>query len=280
MSPARPEISSGSTRTPRSKQSSSPANLAQRRCAYWRSGGVAAIAVGSRTLGCLLAALSCMGIPARADLLWDNNLETDGVSGRPVSPPAFPNYRNVDDIVVPEGQEWHITGFNYQLLEDNDWLHGGWTEVYVWGDVGRRPGGERLFSQVVEHTRVATGNMYFGRFAYKFYAPGLSINLEPGRYWIGLRNPQASGSGTAYWLTSDGGPDGMGTESSWISLDAGQTWVPVGGGEQNAFEVHGTVVPEPVSLVSLGGLLAALTLRQRGRRSRTGGTPGVLRQIR
>lgn len=241
---------------------------------------MAAIAVVSRTLGCLLAALSCMGVPARADLLWDNNLETDGVSGRPVSPPAFPNYRNVDDIVVPEGQEWHITGFNYQLLEDNDWLHGGWTEVYVWGDVGRRPGGERLFSQVVEHTRVATGNMYFGRFAYKFYAPGLSINLEPGRYWIGLRNPQASGSGTAYWLTSDGGPDGMGTESSWISLDAGQTWVPVGGGEQNAFEVHGAVVPEPVSLVSLGSLLAALTLRQRGRRSRTGGTPGVLREIR
>ncbi len=216
------------------------------------------------TIPCLLL----LAWSAAAELLWDNNLETDGVSGRAVSPPAFPNIRNVDDMIVPK-PGWHITGFNYQLLEDNGWLHGGWTEVYVWGDVGRRPGGQRLFSQVVEHTRVATGNMYFGRFAYKFFASGLSISLEAGRYWIGLRNPNASGTGTAYWLTSDGGPDGAGTESPWYSLDGGKTWVPGGGGEQNAFEVHGEVVPEPASVVTLGALLAAMVGRRSAfRRSR------------
>jgi hypothetical protein len=210
---------------------------------------------------CTLPCLLLLSWNASAELLWDNNLETNGVRGRAVSPPGFPNIRVVDDIVVPE-PGWHITGFNYQLLEDNDWVHGGWTEVFVWGDVGRQPGGPRLFSQVVEHTRVATGNMYFGRFAYKFFTAGLSMNLEPGRYWIGLRNPKASGAGTAYWMSSDGGRDGAGSEAGWLSTDGGESWIPIGLGTQFAFEVHGAIVPEPLSLVTLGGLLAAIAGRR------------------
>ncbi len=214
-----------------------------------------------RTSFLLVCVLLVTGV--RADLLWDNNLETDGIRGRAVSPPGFPNIRVVDDIVVPTGNPWIVTGFNYQLLEDAEWVHGGLSEVYVWGDVGRRPGGERLFSQVVEHTRVATGNMYFGRFAYKFFSGGLDISLSPGRYWIGIRNPNASGAGTAWWMSSDGGRDGSGTEAGWLSTDQGQNWIPIGSGTQFAFEVHGTVVPEPVSLVTLAALSVAFICRCR-----------------
>ena len=52
-----------------------------------------------------------------------------------------------------------------------------------------------------------------------------------------MRNPDGSGSGTNYWMTSDGGFDGGGTDTGWFSLDAGNSWQPEGAGWQHAFEI-------------------------------------------
>lgn len=45
-------------------------------------------------------ALAATGLTAQSALLWDNNVIPNGVGARALSPPAFPNIRVVDDIVV------------------------------------------------------------------------------------------------------------------------------------------------------------------------------------
>jgi|GEM_PF-5789329 len=74
-----------------------------------------------------------------------------------------------------------------------------------------------------------------------------------------------SGAGTAYWMSPDGGRDSAGTEAGWLSTDGGQSWIPIGSGTQFAFEVHGEVVPEPVSILAVAAMLAATAFRRRCR---------------
>jgi RHS repeat-associated protein len=57
---------------------------------------------------------------------------------------------------------------------------------------------------------------------------------------VGIRNPNGGGSGTNYWLTSDGGPDGAGSSTGYFSLDGGNTWQSEGVGWHHAFVMTGT----------------------------------------
>jgi len=213
----------------------------------------------TRVIAILIAAI--FSSSAGADVLWDNNLTPDGFSGRALSPPNFPDIRVADDFVVPEGEEWTIGGFHAGIIEDSGWTHGGQLEIAVYeGEMGFGPGDE-LVRVTGAFDRVDTGHEYFSRSHYEYSLESLDIQLGPGTYWFGLRNPDGAGSGTNYWLTSDGGPDGADSSTGYFSLDGAITWQAEGEGWHHAFQITG--VPEPGGLALLGIGAAALIRRRR-----------------
>jgi hypothetical protein len=183
--------------------------------------------------------------PARAagGPLWDNELTPNGINGRAISPPAFPEIRLVDDLLT-EGA-WTIEVLRANVIEDTDWRDDlGIAQVVIRRDDGERPmpGEEGILVRVdSQYTRTATGDQYFGRADFDYQIDDLQIHLDDStRHWIGIRNPGGSGAGTNYWMTSDGGPDGAESETGWFSLDNGQTWRAEGTTWHHAFEVFGT----------------------------------------
>jgi hypothetical protein len=153
-----------------------------------------------------------------------------------MSPPGFPDIRVVDDFVVPAGEMWSLQGIRVNVVEDDSWVPGGVIEVYIrahdsgTGGPVDGVGNELYNSGPIPFDRTPTGEQYFGRDAYVYAIPfpsGSQPALAPGQYWIGFRNPAGSGSGTNWWLTSDGLPDGAGT-AGWLSLDGGANFNPEG----------------------------------------------------
>ena len=174
--------------------------------------------------------------------LWDNDLVTDGVNGRAMSPPLFPDIRVADDFVIPDGEEWNIQDFHFNAIEDDTWTDGGIAEIYIYDDNGNSPGSLIISISNLPFSKVDTGDVFFGRVDYEYSIENLSIPLGPGRYWIGTRFPNGGGSGTNWWMTSTGQPDGPDT-SGWLSLDAGATWNIEGDPDwDHAFTVTGIVV--------------------------------------
>lgn len=202
-------------------------------------------------------------VGARGDLLWDNNIMSNGAGGRAVSPPAFPDIRVVDDFIIEDEGGWGLESFQYGVIVDDEWIDGDITEVFIRENVGGRdPVGPELANTLVGHTRVDTGDDYFGRDYFIYSTESLDVILEPGAYWIGLRHPRATGKGTSYWARSDGGRNGPGTSDAYFSLDGGETWVDAGKGWTHAFEIQGRIVPEPsAAMLFLGG--GALVLLRR-----------------
>lgn len=218
----------------------------------------------------------CAG-SAGADLLWDNNIRTNGADGRPNSPPNFSNNRLVDDIVVSDDVGgWRIDRVGFNDLEDHDWVSSGILEVYVYADNAGEPGpliGE-FFGPYVRHD---TGDIFGGRrdFEWKGDLSNDPINLAPGTYWIGHRDPGGSGGGSSWWMTSDGGPDGgpNGTsQTGYLSIDSGNTWEPLESRFHFAFELQGRVVPAPsaLALLGLGGVIGVRRRRRSTPQSRRG----------
>jgi hypothetical protein len=173
---------------------------------------------------------------ANAPVAWDNNLVTNGVNGRAISPPSFPNIRVVDDFVVLAGERWYIRDLKMDIIEDATFQSGTTSELYIYADNGCTPGA-LIHNSTTNFTKMATGDQYFGRNNYEYWLEEVSVELGPGKYWIGTRNPNGGGSGTNYWMTSDGGPDGMGTSGGYFSLDGGNTWQSEGCAWQHAFVI-------------------------------------------
>ena len=166
---------------------------------------------------------------------WDNGIITDGRSGRALSPPSFPDIRVADDVTF-EGL-CQIVEFHAYVAEDDGWTAGEGIEFFVYADTGAGPG-EVLHSVRTGFSRMSTGDVYFGRAAYDYWIEGLDLALHSGTYWIGFRSPKGDGSGTNYWMTSDGGPDGIETPTGWLSLNGGDSWAPEGAGWHHAFVVN------------------------------------------
>ncbi len=192
----------------------------------------------------LLAALA-FSTNAMAQILWDNDIVPDGVNGRAISPPVFPDIRVVDDFVIPEGAQWIIRDFHTNIIEDDGWVDGGVAEIYIYDDNANSPGNLILNLTGLPFTKMDTGDIFFGRVDFDYWIEDLNIPLGPGRYWIGSRYSNAGGGGTNYWMTSTGSPDGPGT-AGWLSLDAGNTWQPEGEPDwDHAFTITGSIVGSP-----------------------------------
>lgn len=209
----------------------------------------------------LLCATALGSIRAGADLLWDNNIQFNEFSGRATSPPAFPNIRVADDFLPASA--WVINEARFRASEDAGWRGSGLLEVAVYAHAGPGPG-PLLASRTVPYTREEV-DCRFQRCRYLYIADlgNGPIAVAPGHYWIGFRDSGGRGAGTSYWFTSDGGPDGAGTDTGWFSLNAGNTWVPEGARWHHAFEIHGEIVPAPSALVVLA--LGCARIRRRRR---------------
>jgi hypothetical protein len=211
----------------------------------------------------LLVALGIAPTAQAFDLLWDNNITSNGVGGRAVSPPAFPDIRIVNDFIVGDDPGWSLEVFRYGVVVDRGWIDGDITEVFIRENLGGNdPVGPEILSIGVGHSRMATGDNYFGRDYYIYSTDDLATVLGPGDYWIGLRHPNGAGTGTSYWMESDGGRDGAGTDPGYFSLDRGETWQPEDFNAQHAFEIRGRVIPEPgTALLFLGGVVVMMVRR-------------------
>lgn len=206
-------------------------------------------------------ALASTGTAALPVILWDNNVIPNGVNGRGVSPPAFPSVRIVDDIVV-RAPGWRVDTIRAFLIEDIGWQDGGSIDVYVYNDDGGSPGPIFGYWAGLTFTK-SPGPSYFGRPGYTYSINLFRMDLEPGRYWLGMRNSLGSGSGTNSWLFSDGGPDGGDSSTGYASGDGGHTWRRAGSDSHFAFMIEG--VPEPTTLIGLGAAVAAVAARRRRR---------------
>ena len=210
----------------------------------------------TRVLAALVAAIFSSSVGA--DVLWDNNLTSYGFSVRAISPPGFHDIRTADDFVVPEGERWVIEDFRAGIIEDSGWTSGDLLEIFVYEDTMGIGPGDEIVRVSGAFGRRDTGHEYFGRASYEYSLEGLDIQLGPGTYWIGLRNPDGNGSGTNYWLTSDGGRDGAGSSTGFFRFEF--AWQNEGEGWHHAVQISG--VPEPGGLALLGIGAAALIRRR------------------
>jgi hypothetical protein len=207
--------------------------------------------------GLVLTLAVALGLVASANavVLWDNNIIPKGWNERAISPPSFPNIRVVDDFTIPAGERWNIRDLHMNIIEDTGFVSGTTSELYIYSD-SNGPSA-LIHNSTTEFTKMDTGDDYHGRDDYEYWLEEISVQLGAGKYWIGTRNPNGGGSGTNYWMASDGGPDGMGTSDGYFSLDGGNTWRTEGDQWQHAF----VITPEPTSALLLG--LGAIALIRR-----------------
>jgi hypothetical protein len=169
------------------------------------------------------------------DCTWDNNMVPNGFNGRAISPPSFPDIRVADDFVVDA--VCTLNAVHANVIEDAGWTDGGDGEVCIYDDTGGAGPGPALACFTATLNKTATGDVYFGREDYDYCYDGFNAILTPGTYWVGHRNANGGGAGTNYWMTSDGVPDGIGSDTGWFSLDAGATWTAEGAGWHHAFAI-------------------------------------------
>ncbi len=200
----------------------------------------------------ILVVVALFAGSASADVLWDNGIVPNGVNGRALSPPNFPDIRVAEDVTFSGGVT--INDFHANVIEDSAWTDGGDILLEVRADTGSGPGAI-VASHQGEFKKMDTGDDYTGRDDFDYWIEGIHIELDGGTYWLSIRNPGGGGAGTNYWMTSDGGIDGPGSDTGWFSLDGGFTWANEGDRWDHAFVVTGVPEPSTFLLFGLGGLL-------------------------
>ena len=170
--------------------------------------------------------------------VWDNDIVANGFSGRAISPPNFPDIRVADDFVIPEGG-CTVRSVQVFVLEDAGWYDSGDITITIYEDTEEGGPGE-IVAQVTtyyDRERVEE-NCGWHRDCYVYLTRDLDISLPSGSYWLGVRNPHGGGTGTNYWMTSDGGEDGRKSDTGWFSLNGGETWSPEGASWHHAFTIN------------------------------------------
>lgn len=207
-------------------------------------------------------------VPCPAALLWDNHLEHDSESGgRAFGGSNWRTYIVADNFSLLEPAV--LEEIRFEALINDDFAMES-ASIWLYDDLSRGEGltppeNPRLLG-AFEGTGFNTGRRDRNRFVWRFSVP-FGAELPPGDYYIGLH---LNGPGTdAWWATSSGG-QGADTPG-WFSPDLGQTWIDERRDHRppaywdHAFEIHGTVIPEPATLLTLGAALVALARSRKKR---------------
>lgn len=179
---------------------------------------------------------------AGGGVCWDNDIVPNGTNGRATDPPTFPDIRVVSDFSIGTGVEWTIFDLHKSHIEDSGFNPGSIHEVYLYEDGGGCPGAQIASIQTDAVNREFQGYQLFTRDVYIYWIEFDAVTLGPGKYHIGSRWPNASGNGTSYWLTSNGGEGTDATDC--FSLDAGASWADQGPDWHMSYELTGSPCEE------------------------------------
>ena len=188
-------------------------------------------------------------------LLFGDNGYSNGVVE------AFGERRTVlDDFVIPDGQIWQITEFQWTNIW-NTVAPGSGTgvELEFFADAGGAPlGASQGTASVNSYTELGTGEVFFGRAAARSTATFDAITLGPGTYWF---EATIVGPENNFWMVDTANSTGIIGSEAWVNFANPDVGLVPGssqfGAAANAnFQLGGTVVPEPTSL----GILALTSL--------------------
>jgi hypothetical protein len=137
----------------------------------------------------------------------------------------------------------------------------GNVDWWIFNDAAGTPGSIVASGTQTTVSRVATGNVFGGgallEHVWDFNITGTPVTGGT-MYWLGLHVNSDYTRDEFYWETGAGGAAPTGMESNGGTMN---NWA--GNGNEHAFELY--AVPEPSTLIVLGGL-AALALAARRRR--------------
>ena len=169
---------------------------------------------------------------AGGNICWDNDIVPNGVNGRATSPPGFPDIRVAGDFSV----DGAVNDLHFCNVDDGTWTRGDTVNVTIYEDSGDLPGAEISNQDSTDFTAEFKGYQIFSRDVYNYWVNFDTVNVS-GKSWVSTRFPNGGGTGTTYWLTSNGG---QGTDTNGaFSLDAGATWATEGDSWHHAFELTG-----------------------------------------
>lgn len=224
----------------------------QRRSGWWRT----------KRPGCPLAfLLVLLAVPqTRADLIVQQPLDPAS-SGR-FSNLGPSNQQIADDFQLPVATTLESISWSGRYDAALSLTNPVAFSLRFFADAGGSPSVSPL--QIYDVTVDAqTTGLTFGTVPWFSYSTSLpALTLNPGTYWVSVveSDPRTPTSGSSQWLWGNSSSSGL---TAFRSSD-GTAWTPSTAGRNIAFQLSGSVVPEPSSLLLTGvGAVVLLSCRWR-----------------
>ena len=203
------------------------------------------------------------GLPASAEIIFDNGetISLGGVSSDGTTVTIFDNFVLDPGANTITGIRW----WGFYLDQDKVILPTDDFTVFIYADNAGTPAAAPLQTYTNTVDRAPNGTSSFGIPEYEYFMAIDPLELTAGTtYWLAIANStQGPVKGEIvldspwFWAFSgvQGGDAQAKTPTAWINLRS-----------EMAFQLEGTVVPEPASIVLMGLGLGTLAWRARQKR--------------